>query len=72
MSSARTGWHWETQGTGTGVIKISGVGLRNGLCSLSEVSVPSSSSENDSLCAAHLSLTGEEVGLCSSLHGTVL
>ena len=68
MSSARAGWHGETRGTGTGVCAISGVGLRNGPCSLSEASVPTSSLEKDNLCALHRSLTAGEVGLCISLH----
>ena len=68
MSSARTGWHWEPRETGTGVLAISAVGLRNGPCSLSEASVPTSSLEKDNLCALHLSPTAEEVGLCTSLH----
>ena len=72
MSSAPRGWHCEARGTGTGVVAISGVGLRNGPCSLSEASVPTSSLENDNLCALHLSLNAEEVGLCTSLHWTVL
>ena len=68
VSSARTRWHWEPRGTGTGVCAISGVGLRNGPCSLSEASVPTSSLEKDNLCALHRSLTAGEVGLCTSLH----
>jgi hypothetical protein len=72
VSSARTGWHWEPRGTGTGVLAISGVGLRNGPCRLSEASVLTSSVEKDNLCALHRSLTAEEVGLWTSLHWTVL
>jgi hypothetical protein len=68
VSSARTRWHWEPRGTGTGVCAISGVGLRNGPCSLSEASVSTSSLEKDNLCALHRSLTAGEVGLCTSLH----
>ena len=60
MSSARTGWHWEPRETGTGVVAISGVGLRNSPCRLSEASVPTSSVEQESLCALHRSLTAEE------------
>ena len=66
MSSARTGWHWEPRETGTGVLAISAVGLRNGPCSLSEASEPTSSLEKDNLCALHRSLTAEEVGLWTS------
>jgi len=72
VSSARTRWHWEPRGTGTGVLAISAVGLRNGPCSLSEASVPASSLEKDNLCALHRSLNAEEVGLCTSLRWTVL
>jgi len=66
VSSARTGWHWEPRETGTGVLAISAVGLRNGPCSLSEASEPTSSLEKDNLCALHRSLTAEEVGLWTS------
>jgi hypothetical protein len=68
VSSARTRWHWEPRGTGTGVLAISAVGLRNGPCSLSEASVPASSLEKDNLCALHRSLNAEEVGLSTPLH----